>query len=60
MIKGKDYKRITEEVFRLVEEGIHVVDTEGKTIIYNDAMAKMEKMNRSEVLRKPFGKCSAT
>lgn len=54
MIKGKDYKRITEEVFRLVEEGIHVVDTEGKTIIYNDAMAKMEKMNRSEVLRKPF------
>ena len=30
MIKGKDYKRITEEVFRLVEEGIHVVDTEGK------------------------------
>lgn len=54
MIKGKDYKRITEEVFRLMEEGIHVVDAHGRTIIYNDAMAKMEKMNRSEVLRRPF------
>jgi arginine utilization regulatory protein len=54
MIKAKDYKRITEEVFRLMDEGLHVVDAEGKTIIYNEAMANMEKMNRSEVLRKPF------
>ncbi len=54
MIKGKDYKWITEEVFRIMEEGLHVVDAEGRTIIYNEAMAHMEKMNRSEVLRKPF------
>ncbi len=54
MIKGKDYKRMMDEVFRLMDEGIHIVDAEGKTIIYNQAMANMEKMNRSEVLRKPF------
>ena len=54
MIKGKDYKKITEEIFRLMEEGLHVVDKEGRTIIYNDAMANMEKMNRNEVLKKPF------
>lgn len=54
MIKGKNYKRLMDEVFRLMDEGLHVVDTEGRTIIYNEAMANMEKMNRSEVLRRPF------
>ncbi len=54
MIKGKNYKRLMDEVFRLMDEGLHVVDAEGRTIIYNEAMANMEKMNRNEVLRKPF------
>ena len=54
MIKGKDYKRIMDEVFHLMDEGLHVVDAQGRTIIYNEAMASMEKMNQSEVLRKPF------
>lgn len=48
------YKKITQEIFRLLEEGIHVLDADGKTIIYNDAMANMEKMNKGDVLRKPF------
>ncbi|GAB1477368.1 sigma-54-dependent Fis family transcriptional regulator [Bacillota bacterium] len=54
MIKSKDYRRITDKIFSLMDEGLHVVDAEGKTVIYNAAMAKMEKMNPDEVLRKPF------
>jgi arginine utilization regulatory protein len=53
-LKTKEYRAITLEVFRLMDEGIHVLDAEGKTVIYNEAMAHMEKMNRRDVLRKPF------
>lgn len=54
MIKSKDYKRITEKIFSLMDEGLHVVNAEGRSIIYNTAMARMEKMNPDEVLRRPF------
>ncbi|MDD2215708.1 MAG: sigma 54-interacting transcriptional regulator [Eubacteriales bacterium] len=53
-MKVKDYKRITQEVFRLVEEGVHVIDMNEETIIYNESMANLEKMNRNDVLKKPF------
>lgn len=53
-MKVRIYKKITQEVFRLMDEGVHVLDAEGKTVIYNEAMAKMEKMNRRDVLKKPF------
>lgn len=49
-----EYRKMTQEIFRLMEEGIHVLDAEGKTVIYNEAMAHMEKMNRQDVLHKPF------
>ena len=54
MIKSKDYRRIVEKIFSMMDEGLHVVDVEGKTVIYNAAIAKMEKMNPDEVLRRPF------
>lgn len=53
-MKVRVYKKITQEIFRLMDEGVHVLDADGKTVIYNDAMANMEKMNRRDVLRKPF------
>ena len=54
LIKSKEYRRITDKIFSMMDEGIHVVDALGKTIIYNNAMAKMEKMDRDQVLRKSF------
>lgn len=54
MIKSKEYRRIIDKILSLLDEGVHVVDSYGKTIIYNDAMAKMEKMNPDQVIRKPF------
>jgi arginine utilization regulatory protein len=53
-LKVKEYKRVTQEVFQLMDEGLHVLTSDGKTIIYNDAMAHMEKMKRQDVLKKPF------
>lgn len=54
MFKSKDYRRITEKIFSLMDEGLHVVDAEGITVIYNKAMSKIEKMNRDDVLKRPF------
>jgi arginine utilization regulatory protein len=53
-LKVKEYKKVTQDVFQLMDEGLHVLTPDGKTIIYNDAMAHMEKMKRQDVLKKPF------
>ena len=37
-----------------MKEGIHIVDSGGITIVYNDAMSALEKMRCEEVLYKPF------
>jgi arginine utilization regulatory protein len=53
-VNERDYLKLTQEVFRLMEEGLHVLDADGNTVIYNQAMAQMEKMQQKEVLSKPF------
>ena len=53
-MKVKEYRKITQDIFRLLEEGIHVINTEETTVIYNEAMAHQEKMDRLDVLNKPF------
>jgi arginine utilization regulatory protein len=35
-----------------IKEGIHVVDQEGKTVIYNDRMAELEGMDKESVIGK--------
>jgi len=53
-MKIREYEFIMKKVLQLVEEGVHVLDRDGNTIIYNDAMARLEKMQRKGVLRRPF------
>ncbi|MBP6491839.1 MAG: sigma 54-interacting transcriptional regulator [Clostridia bacterium] len=53
-MKVREYEYIMKKVLQLVDEGVHVLDSEGNTIIYNEAMARLEKMQRKGVLRKPF------
>ncbi len=43
---------ILENLINNLKEGIHVVDSKGKTIYYNDAMATMEGLKREDVLGK--------
>ncbi|KYH35989.1 arginine utilization regulatory protein RocR [Clostridium tepidiprofundi DSM 19306] len=35
-----------------LEEGIHIVDSEGKTIYYNETMARMEGQNKENIIGK--------
>lgn len=53
-MKAKEYQKILQELSGIVDEGIHVIDAKGKTIVYNEAMASLEKTNREDVLGKPF------
>lgn len=55
-MKAKQYEKIIQELGNIIDEGIHVVDSEGKTIIYTEAMAHLEKTRREEVIGKPFRK----
>jgi len=53
-MKVREYEHIMQKVLQLVDEGVQVIDHEGNTIIYNDAMARLEKMERKGVLKRPF------
>lgn len=47
-LKSKIFQRILDEI----DVGVHVVDDEGKTIIYNKKMVEIEGMNYEDVLDK--------
>ncbi len=53
-MKAKFYERLIKQIGIVVDEGIHVVDAEGKTIIYTRNMATLEKTRCEEVIGKPF------
>jgi arginine utilization regulatory protein len=58
VIKIGQYKALTQEVLtailKSIDEGIHVVNTEGRTIFYNEVAAKHDGMDGEEVLGKPL------
>lgn len=53
-MKIREYEFIMQKVLQVVDEGVHVLDREGNTIIYNEAMSRLEKMQRKGVLKRPF------
>ncbi len=55
-MKSGQYKKILQIILQLVDEGVHVVDKNQKTIIYSEAMAHLEKVQLRDVLFKPFAK----
>lgn len=48
------YSEVIEKIIESIDEGIHFIDKEGNTIIYNNSMAKLEQMDKKDVLNKPF------
>lgn len=44
------YSELLEMLIRYVDEGIHVIDNEGKTILYNKVMEDLEGLDGSEVI----------
>ncbi len=48
----QDFLRIYESVLDEINDGVHVIDKNGKTIIYNRKMVELESMQKDEVLNK--------
>ncbi len=51
---AKGYQRIIEELIKLIDDGIYVVDADGTGIFYNKSMAAMEQISVEDVIGKPF------
>ncbi len=48
-----DYNKITmQNILQYGDVGVHVIDNSGKTIIYNEVMAKLEGLQTSQVIEK--------
>ena len=54
MMRAEYYKKIIYELINLIDEGVYIVDQEGKGIFYNHTMANLEKVNVEDVLGKKF------
>ena len=53
-MKKEYYEKIIQELIKLIDEGVYVVDKQGVGRFYNDTMATMEKVNVEDVLQKKF------
>ncbi len=47
-------KELMESVVKVIDEGIHVIDLSGTTILYNEVAAALDGMKASEVLGQPL------
>lgn len=45
---------LMKEILVNIDEGVHLIDKDGKTIIYNDSMEKIEKMSKEYIMSKSF------
>ncbi|MDD4200097.1 MAG: sigma 54-interacting transcriptional regulator [Eubacteriales bacterium] len=53
-MKAKEYQAILQAAAEVLGGGMHIVNAQGITIFYNEEMAKLEKINVSDVLGKPL------
>lgn len=50
------YMKIIEELLKLLDEGVYIVDEEGIGLFYNKAMSEIERINVADVVGMPFNK----
>ncbi len=53
-MKPKEYMAILQVVSEVMGGAMHMVNADGITILYNEEMARLEKLNAADVLGKPF------
>ena len=53
-MQAKQYQKLLLELCQNLHEGVHIVNSEGISIVYNDAMSTLEKIDREEVISKHF------
>lgn len=50
MIPKSELNVILEKILYSIEEGVHVIDNHGKTLLYNDEMGTLEEMQVQDVI----------
>ena len=53
---AEGYKKIIEELIKLIDAGVYVVDRDGMGMFYNSPMEDMEQINIEDVVGKEFHK----
>ena len=53
-MNAKQYHKLLQDLCQAVSEGVHIINADGITIAYNEAMSALEKTRREEVLGNPF------
>ena len=53
-LEKDDYINIIETLVKMIDEGVYIVDSDGKGLFYNEAMAKIEDVHVNDVLGKEF------
>lgn len=53
-MNGHEYKKILIALIGILNEGVHIVDSSGISIFYNETMAKMEQTSVNDILEKDF------
>ncbi|MTI61346.1 MAG: PAS domain-containing protein [Firmicutes bacterium] len=48
----KRLKKNLETILNSIDDGIHVVDEDGRTVFYNEKMMKLENQNKDQVINK--------
>ena len=51
---GQLLLKAMQKILRYMDEGVHIIDPEGRTVLYNPAMEKIEGLSADEVLEKPL------
>ena len=54
IMNAKQYHKLLQDLCQIVSEGVHIINADGITIVYNEAMSALEKITREEVLGNPF------
>ncbi len=53
-MKIKEFEKVINELVNAIDEGVHIVDADGKTIVYSSVMAELELTRREDVIGKSF------
>lgn len=53
-MNAREYLKVITELANRVDLAIHIIDKDGKSIVYNENMAMIEKLQREDVLGKSF------
>ena len=53
-MKEEVYVEVINKIIESIDEGIHFIDKNGKTVVYNNSMAKLEGMKKEDIIDKSF------